>query len=359
MRRAQLAGALLLAAAAAGAAVSPRTTLAAGLAAWWWALGLVLGVFVNAWMHVLTGGAWGGPVRALASLLAPRLPWLLLGLPVVASGAGLLYPWAGQPAGEWARDLDRPAFAVAWLTPGWFTLRLAVYALAWWWATRPGSLRSGGRAAGSLIVYALATTLAGVDLLMSLLPGWRSSAFGLVLMATQALSGAAAVAAWTSLGPPWPAAAKVPVSRDLGNLLLMWCMTWGYLAFMQFLVIWAEDLPREIAWYLPRLQTGWQWIGVALVLLQLAVPFLVLLLRAVKDHPARLRPVAALLLASAALDAAWTVLPSVDAHDLNAWWITPLAVAGLALLLLAGIGPHRVDPAEKQARDHAKDLRHA
>ena len=62
-------------------------------------------------------------------------------------------------------------------------------------------------------------------------------------------------------------------------------MTWAYLAFMQFLVIWAENLPREIAWYVPRLQTGWQWVGVALVLLQLAVPFLALLFRDVKDQP--------------------------------------------------------------------------
>ena len=35
--------------------------------------------------------------------------------------------------------------------------------------------------------------------------------------------------------------------RDLGNLLLMYVMTWAYLAFVQFLIIWAENLPHEIA----------------------------------------------------------------------------------------------------------------
>ena len=72
----------------------------------------------------------------------------------------------------------------------------------------------------------------------------------------------------------------------------MWLMTWAYLAFMQLLIIWAENLPREIAWYLPRLQTGWRWIGVALVLLQFALPLLALLQRAVKDRPQRLAAVA-------------------------------------------------------------------
>lgn len=354
MKRVQLAGAVLLAIAAAGALVSPRLALAGGLAAWWWALGVVLGVFANAWMHVLTGGAWGAPVRALALALAPRLPWLLAGLAVLAAGAGLLYPWAAQPPVEWTRDVARPAFLRAWLSPGPFTLRLLLYAIAWWWAARPASLRSKGRAAASMVVYLLATTLAGVDLVMSLLPGWTSTAFGLLLMANQTLAGAAAVVLLTTRGAAWPSAGRVPVSRDLGNLLLMWCMTWGYVAFMQFLVIWAEDIPREIAWYVPRLKTGWQWVGLALALLQLALPFVALMFRAVKDRPARLRAVAVLLLATTALDAAWSVLPSVDPHDLHGAWICALAVVGFALLLLGGGG---VEPARDEAR--AGSLRHA
>jgi len=47
--------------------------------------------------------------------------------------------------------------------------------------------------------------------------------------------------------------------------------------------------------------------------------------------------VAALLLAANALDAAWTVLPSVDPHDLNAWWLAPLVFAGMGLMLFGGL----------------------
>jgi hypothetical protein len=35
----------------------------------------------------------------------------------------------------------------------------------------------------------------------------------------------------------------------------------------------------------PRLQTGWHGVGMALVALQLALPLLALLMRAVKDEP--------------------------------------------------------------------------
>lgn len=328
--------ALLLAlAASAGLLLAPRLLLAAWLAAWWWGLGIVLGCFVNAWLHRLTGGDWGAPLRAAALRLARLSPWLLLGLLPVAIGHATLYPWAG--AGDaWLHAYGRPAFVQAWLAPGFFLARLLAYALLWWWLLRPASLASKPRAAIALLLHTFVGSLAAVDLLASLLPQWFSTGFGLVVLSAQALSGAAAAVllAVPAAGLPHAEAARVPPSRDLGNLLLMWTMLWAYLAFMQFLIIWAENLPREIAWYVPRLQSGWRFAGIALVVLQLVLPFALLLLRAVKDRPARLRRVAALVLAASALDAAWMVIPSVDARSWHACWLVPLLFAATALLVL-------------------------
>ncbi|HZW72984.1 MAG TPA: hypothetical protein VFF43_05525, partial [Caldimonas sp.] len=143
-------------------------------------------------------------------------------------------------------------------------------------------------------------------------------------------------------------------------LLLMWVMSWGYLAFMQFLIIWAEDLPREIAWYVPRMQTGWVAIGIVLAAVQLAIPFLALLYRSVKDRPHRLRAVAWLLLASSALDVVWSVLPSVAPHDPNGWWLAPLAIVGMASLLFAGVPAEARRRAEQTAASPpSPEVRHA
>lgn len=340
MSRLRATGLVLLALVLAAIGAAPRTALACWLAAWWWALGVVLGVFANGWIHALTGGAWGRPVRAAAAVLSPRLPWLLPGLAVVAFGLHDLYPWASLDDAGWKRLAQQPAFLRAWLSPAFFAARLLAYAVAWWLLARPASLATRGRAAASVIAYALVTTLASVDLLASLVPGWSSTAFGLVAMATQAFCGAAAVALLgLADGPPVPGTAGVPLSRDIGNLLLMWCMGWAYLAFMQFLVIWSENLPREIAWYVPRLQSGWRWGGIALVLAMFAVPFTALLFRAVKDRPRRLRALAVVVLAAGAFDCAWMVLPSIVPHDPRAWWLAPLAFAGMALVLFAGPQP--------------------
>jgi hypothetical protein len=324
-----------------------RLLLAGWLAAWWWCLGLVLGCFANAWMSLLTGGAWGLPLQSTALVLRRAMPWLLLALLPIALGHAWLYPWA-DPSGAWLQGHARPAFVRTWLAPPFWLARLVVYALAWWWLTRPASLASKGRAAGALVVYTLLTSLAAVDLLMSLVPRWFSTAFGLVVLSSQALSGAA-LTVWRAPAAGRRSAGRVPVSRDLGNLLLMWVMTWAYLAFMQFLVIWAENLPPEVAWYVPRLQTGWQGVGLALVVLQLVAPFLALLFRALKDHPRRLRWIGALLLAATALDATWTVLPSVDPHTLHGWWLLPALFAAAAGLLAVLVRGDR----------HASELRHA
>jgi hypothetical protein len=101
-----------------------------------------------------------------------------------------------------------------------------------------------------------------------------------------------------------------------------------------------------VAWYVPRLQTGWVAVAVALVFAQLVLPFLALLFRGVKDRPRRLCAVAVLLLAATALDATWMVLPSVDAHTLHGWWLFPALLAAAALLLAALLARRRAPEPE-------------
>jgi hypothetical protein len=358
MNRFTIAGLVLLLASCAGLLVDAREFLACWLAAWWWSLGLVLGLLTSCWIHALTGGAWGRLLRPAAGALARRMPWVLLALLPVAIGWRVLYPWAAQPDGAWLHGIARPGFLRAWLSTPFFFARLVLYAIAWWWLARttaPGK----GRAAASLAVHAVSSSLAAVDLLMSLVPGWFSTAFAVVALSAQALSGTAA-AVLVQAGRPRlrvPQDATVPpVSRDLGNLLLMWVLTWAYLAFMQFLIIWSEDLPREIAWYVPRLQTGWWWVGVALAIGQLALPFAALLLRSVKDDPARLARVAAWLLATTALCSAWTVVPSVAPHGAAAWWLLPLTFGGFALALFGGTAASLQTAARHRP---AREWRHA
>ncbi|MDB5828209.1 MAG: hypothetical protein JWQ73_2429, partial [Variovorax sp.] len=299
-----------------------------------------LGGCATLWIHALTGGRWGHVLRPALVPLVARRAWLVPLFIPIAIGFRSLYPWATGDGGAF-KTLDEPAFAQAWLSLPAFGVRCALYAAAMAWlpssAHRPTVGRA--RAAVSLMAFGLLGSLAATDFLMSLVPGWRSAGFPLLVLVSQLLGGAAALVAWCALRMPHTlrseAAADVPVARDLGNLLLMFVMVWGYLGFMQFLIIWAENLPPEISWFVPRLQTGWYAVGVALVALQLAVPMVALVMRRLKDRPPSLAVIALVVLGAHALDAVWLVVPSVAPHSLATWWLAPLCIAGMSLLLFA------------------------
>ena len=165
-----------------------------------------------------------------------------------------------------------------------------------------------------LIVYAITITISSVDWIMSLTPEWYSSAFGLLIMTSQALSGFAFAVTLALAGAraDGPRIDSDRSSSDLGNLLLMFVMLWAYITFTQFLIVWAEDLPREATWYLARSNAGWRGVAVALALLQFGVPFVALLFRAVKRAPAALAGLCIVSLAAQWLYTAWLVQPSFE-----------------------------------------------
>lgn len=368
--RSTLAGALMVALSLPGAWIDLRAWLACWLAAWWFVMGLSLGGMCNLWIHRLSGGDWGHALRPPALAAARRLPLgLLLFLPV-AAGLARLYPWAGDPSGHWAQHLAQPAFTRAWLHPAAFAVRAVLVAATWWWLSRPATLATPGRSAAALVLYLVSGSCAAVDLLMSLVPGWASTAFGLVALSAQATSGAALATLRVALADPSRLQRRAepkspPVGRDLGNLLLMWVMTWAYLAFMEFLIVWSENLPAEVRWFVPRVHGAWAVGGIVLALAGFGLPQVLLLLRPLKDRPERLAAVSALVLVTQLLQAAWLVLPSVAPGSALPAWALPLMAAGLGLLVLrpatrpgapgdapAARGHHDTSPGDAPGRPH-------
>ncbi|HEY4083732.1 MAG TPA: hypothetical protein VGM81_23840 [Burkholderiaceae bacterium] len=297
------------------------------LSASWFCLGLMLGAAALGCIHALTGGRWGEVLRPANRALRLSMPGLLLLFLPLLFGMQWLYSWWNQTSSAWFASL-------------FVTARFAVYGLSCWALWRAREPATSGRAAVRLIVWMMLGSMAAADLLMSLTAGWTSSIFGWLALSGQLSGGAAAaVAIAAHQGHGDGHGRRDPVWRDLGNLLLMFVMLQAYLQFMQLLIIWAENLPRETSWYLPRLSSGWVFVGLALVVLQFAVPTLALLWRRVKDDPQRLSRVALGLVAMQALDSAWLVVPSVQPHGYASWWLMPLIFGGMGLLLFGHLLP--------------------
>jgi hypothetical protein len=249
-----------------------------------------------------------------------------------------LYPWAADAAegsARWSGELSSPEFKRAWLAPAFFAVRSVVYLAIWLVLERmtrnPRYARSRPFSAAALLVYWTTASLAAIDWLMSLMPLWYSTAFPPLVVTGQMLAGFAAGALAAAL----QAKATKSVFRDFGNLLLVYVLSWAYLAFTQYLIIWAENLPHEISWYVARLHTDWYWVGWLLVTCHFFLPLLILLSRDAKEAPLTLAALAAGLLLLHLVDVWWLVVPSVRPHAANVLWLAPLTAAALIALASA------------------------
>ena len=317
---------------------SPQQTLASYLFAFVFFTGLSLGSLALVLVHVLTGGAWGDRLRPQLWAAASALPLqALLVLPLLI-GLRALYPWAGVGP----HTHDTLLRAQSWyLDPGFFIWRTIIYFALWLalWALTGRALANPARraslprlAAGGLIVYALSTLLAATDWVMSLMPHWHSSTFGMMVATGWMLAAAALAVLRATSARDGAALPATSVLHDLGNLLLMFVLAWSYLAFMQYLTVWIADQPAEISWYIPRTLTSWRVLAWFLIAFHFAVPFAVLLSRRAKRRRQWLGTIAAMLLVASLADALWLTVPDFREQGFAMRWTDLLAAAGIGAL---------------------------
>ena len=332
------------------------------LVAYFWIMGLSLGSMALLMTGHMTGGNWWMISRRIFEAAIRCIPMLaVLFLPILF-GAKHMYQWMHiDPATD--KILSQKTW---WLTTNGWTIRAIIYLLLWiglsFLLTR-NSWKQDDDASPSvwrglkvisgigLLVWALSLTGAAVDWGMSLDPHWYSTIYGMVFMIGQALSAMAfMIMMLSALKKFEPMSEVVRPDRlhDLGKLLLAFTMVWAYFSFSQFLIIWMGNLPDEISWYLHRLNNGWGYVALALVFGQFAFPFAMLLSRDLKRNPARLVPIAALVIIMRAVDLFWYVVPNpgvtpgqeVTYLSMNGVWVFIAAAVGLGGLWLAAFASY-------------------
>lgn len=274
-------------------------------------LQLALGCFALTMVHALTGGAWGESLRRPLAAGTGSLPWMALLFLPIAAGAHEIYPWAAWAGAGGLQGEAR--HAAAYLNIPFFLIRAAGYFLIWSvWALRLKARPGPALSASGLILYGLTAQFAAFDWCMSLEPGWHSTAYGFLFIASEAPPALALLILCATAGDGKDAGPLLAPSRlsDAGNLLLAFVLVWAYLFFMQFLIIWSGNLPDEIAWYARRGAGGWRWLAVSLAFLQFAAPLSLLLSRSVKRSSRLLRPLAALVLGAHAAGVFWSLAPA-------------------------------------------------
>jgi hypothetical protein len=349
-RGALLAGAAVLAGCAVYGVFRPAPFFRAYLIGFRFWLSFPLGCIALVMVQHLTGGLWGAVLRPILEAASRTLPLVaLLFLPLLL-GLHVLYPWT-----DTERYHENPAMLEKiqfYLNTPFFLARAAIYFAAWLvfaiflnrWSreqtqhptpTQPRRFRliSGP----GLAVYGLTITFASVDWFMSVEPEWFSTIYGVIVAVGQLLAAFAFAVLITALlarRPPMADAVSPTVLNDLGGLLLAFTMLWAYVAFSQFLLIWAGNLPEEISWYLVRIANGWGWVALLLAVFQFFVPFALLLSKDVKQNPRALAATAILILVMRFVDAVWSTAPAFE--DARWWdqWLIAAVPAGMGGLMI-------------------------
>jgi hypothetical protein len=292
-----------------------------------------LGSLILALIHRSTGGQWTQGVAPFLGAGIALLPWVWIFLFPLLFLPGHLAHIPGAAGDVWAYD-GRFFFLLRFLvTAGIF------FMLRYWLRDGVGPVKEPGRSARAwvgptgLIVIFYTLTFVADDWLESLEPGWHSTAFPLVWMTSQSVVGLA-FALLLGLGcglmPSREGAAGRPLGIDWGNLLLATVMFWAYVAFCQFLIIWAGNLPEETSWFIRREAGGWKWVIPFVAVLGFAVPFIALLSRRLKRGAGGLARVAGIVLAAQWAYLLWVIVPADG--------LPTVAGAGLTLALVGAIG---------------------
>jgi hypothetical protein len=312
-------------------------------------LGLALGSLVILMVQYLTGGTWGLLLRRILEAGTRTLPLLALFFIPVLIGIRQLYPWAQSdaelPSRQWY--FHEQFFALRAVVAFACWLFLAVLLNRWSVAQDRGFIRPLSRrfrllSGPGIVLYGLTITFVSIDWVMSLEPNWVSTIFPPLFAVSQLLNAMTfSILLFLALAgeEPLRQMMRPSVQRDMGNLLLTFVMLWAYMSFSQFLLIWSENLPEEIPWYLRRVRGGWQILAVVLLVFQFALPFLLLLSRDVKQNPRALGTVACLILLMRFLDLYWWIEPSSESPigwtwilDVAAW----LGIGGIIVWWLLG-----------------------
>ena len=332
----------------------PRQALLAYLVAFVYWLGLALGALTLVMANHAAGARWNVTIRRLSESIGAVLPLFVLLFVPLLLGARHIWFWVAPPEPLSREMLDLLAHKQPYLNMTSFALRAVGYFLIWSgiaWLLRSFSIQqdeSGDPrltlsmrkwSPPGLVLFFLTFTFASFDWLMSLQPTWYSTIFGLYVYAGAFVSSLALqcllVTGLRSSGSPLGRVISVDHQHNLGKLLLTFTAFWAYMAFSQYMLIWAGNLPEELQWIVVRSRGPWRPVGILILLGQFFIPFFLLLSRDLKRSPPALAAVAAWILFIHYVDLYWVVMPAADVTRLGLHWTHLTAFAGVGGLSVA------------------------
>jgi hypothetical protein len=279
----------------------------------------IIGLFFIAIQYAAQAG-WSAPIKRIPLAIGHWIPVagiLMLGLWFVVKGD--LFHWTDASlyvkGGEhYDKILDgKRAYFFGPFNSGnfpiFFLLRMVLFFSLWYyfliWIKKEMLAEdiNGGEkhwltarkiSAYFLLVFAVSSSVAAWDWVMSIDPHWFSTMFGWYVFASWWVTGLATITLIVAhlKGAGYMKMVTQNHIHDLGKFVFAFSIFWTYIWFCQFMLIYYANLPEETIYFIQRMRTApYSWIFYANVFLNFVLPFLLLMTRDAKRQVSMLKVV--------------------------------------------------------------------
>jgi hypothetical protein len=180
-----------------------------------------------------------------------------------------------------------------------------------------------------LVIFAVSSSTAAWDVIMSLDAHWFSTLFGWYIFAGLFVSSLAMIAMFMLYLDRKGYMGHLNDSHfhDIGKFMFAFSIFWTYLWFAQFMLIWYANLPEEVVYY----QTRWRlfrWLWIGNFFINFIAPFLILMTRDAKRMKRILFVGAVIILTGHWIDMFVMVMPGTVGKN---WHLTGFIEIGTAI----------------------------
>jgi hypothetical protein len=323
------------------------------LVAYLYFLSIALGALFFVLVLAVTRAGWGVALRRVLENIMATLPVFALLFVPIWLGRHELYEWTHAETMANNPILKGKA---PFLNEGFFFVRALFYFTAWgalatYFSSQSQrqdhsgdagvSARLRGLAPVGILLFALTSTFAAIDWMMSLQPEWYSTMIGVYYFAGSVigiLSFAILLIHFAYARGALQGIVTVEHLHDIGKLMFGFTIFWAYIGFSQYFLIWYANIPEETIYYMQRETGSWLTLSRILMVGHFAIPFFFLMPRAVKRQSGLLMLISVWLLVMHFLDLHWCVMPVLH-HDGVRFGMTDVAaLAAVGGVFLAALG---------------------
>ncbi|MEK6774699.1 MAG: molybdopterin oxidoreductase [Bdellovibrionota bacterium] len=306
------------------------------LVAFFYFSGLALGGLFFVAINNLSKAGWSVSIRRLSEGMTSFIPFILIGGLLLVAGFKYLFPWTNA---EVIANNPLIQLKTAYLNTSSFVIRLVIFCAGWFYfrhkivgnslnQDQNGNVelthKNVGYSIAFVLFFAISFSLFSVDLIMSLMPTWYSTIFGIYCFAglfQASLAALAILIVFLRRSGFVKGYITHEHQHDVVKFTKGFTVFWAYIAFSQFMLIWYANIPEETEYYIMRSQNGWMGISVLLLIFRFIVPFIALLPKGLKRNDSHVVLVSSLILIMQYVDIYWMVYPNFnDGHLAFGLW---------------------------------------